>query len=100
MARRPSGSRRHSIRHRETNGRRPVMFVRRGVLAVLCCAFGAGASAQTTDCVVSGPLFNSDGTPAILKQVPATSVVKSGASFIITPLSLNTDAAGGTTFAV
>ena len=75
------------------------MLARR-VLPVLLCAFAIPVSAQTTDCVVSGVLFKADGTPAVLQQVPATSVVKSGASFIITPLTLSTDAFGETAVAV
>jgi hypothetical protein len=76
------------------------MSARRVLLSVLLCAFAARATAQGTDCVVSGALFKADGTPAVLQQVPATSVVKSGASFVITPLTLSTDATGATTFAV
>jgi hypothetical protein len=75
------------------------MLARR-VLPVLLCAFAIPVSAQTTDCVVSGVLFKADGTPAVLQQVPATSVVKSGASFIITPLTLSTDAFGEMAVAV
>jgi len=76
------------------------MLARRVLLPVLLCAFAMPVSAQTTDCVVSGVLFKADGTPAVLQQVPATSVVKSGASFVITPLTLTTDAFGATAFAV
>jgi hypothetical protein len=76
------------------------MSVRRVLLPVLLCTLAARAAAQGTDCVVSGTLFKADGTPAVLQQVAATSVVKSGASFVITPLTLTTDATGATAFAV
>lgn len=68
------------------------------ILAALCVGCAATRLlAQTTDCVVTGYLFNTDGSPALNAQVHATRVERDGSTFRITPLVLNTDANGSVT---
>jgi hypothetical protein len=70
------------------------------ILAALCVGCAAtSVLAQTTDCVVTGYLFNVDASPAVNAQFHATRVERDGSSFRITPLVLNTDASGSVTFA-
>jgi hypothetical protein len=66
------------------------------LLIELCCA--GSLQAQTTDCSVSGYLFNVDGSPARQAPTKAIAVVNSGPSFVLTPIALTTDVTGFTTF--
>src|SRR5262249_48716481 len=65
---------------------------------VLVCSVST-ARAQSTDCVVTGYLFNSDASPAVNAQFHATRVERDGSAFRITPVVLSTDAGGGVSFA-
>jgi len=67
------------------------------IVIELCCA--GILQAQTTDCMVMGYLFSPDGSPAAMAQLNVISVVKNGASSVLTPIVLTTDANGFASFA-
>src|SRR3954464_147372 len=77
-----------------------VRTVARIVFVVLLSGMVTRVSAQTSDCAIRGVLFNPDGTAASLKQFSGISVVKSGSSFLIAPVTIITDAGGLATFVV
>ena len=73
---------------------RPWLIV---IVIEVCCS--GILKAQTTDCLVSGYLFNADGSLALQAQANVITVVNSGSSFILTPIVLTTDATGFTSLA-
>jgi hypothetical protein len=70
-------------------------------LILIAIVLGASESVHAqASCSVSGYLFNTDGSPNALGQASVISVVSDGSSFVLTPMTLTTDASGFTIFTV
>jgi hypothetical protein len=68
------------------------------IVTTMQLSFAGILQAQPSYCTVTGYLFNPNGSPAAQADVKVINVVKSGPSFVLTPIVLMTDAMGFASF--